>query len=435
MTSHKPPGDSSSSSRRQFLKSSSAAVGAGLATGLVVPQFVHGDGDGCDTLKVGLIGCGDRGSGAALNAMRADENCRLVALADVFEDRLQDHRRLLAKDGERLIVEDDMCFAGFDAYKDLLATDVDVVILATSPHFRPAHFRACVEAGKHTFVEKPMAVDAPGVRSILESTELARQKNLSVVSGFCWRYDHGVRETVKRIRDGAIGDIVAIQADYNAGSAWYRGSDPAWSKMEYQMRNWYYYTWLSGDHNVEQHVHSLDKISWLLGDATPIRAYGLGGRQQRVDEKFGQIFDHHAVAYEFNDGIRAFAYTRQQDGCSGGLHGDDEYVMGTKGQALVLKHRVKGENPWRYRGAKPNMYDVEHAELFASIRSGKPINDGVRMANSTMIAIMGRMCTYTGQTLTWEQCLNSSERLGPEKYEWGDMPEPTVAVPGITKFG
>ncbi len=445
MTVRKPPGSPShklqtpesrpSESRREFLKSTSAAaVGATLAANLLIPKFAHGDGDGSATLKVGLIGCGGRGSGAAVNAINADGNCRLVALADAFEDRLQEHRQQLAKRGEKLTVTDDMCFVGFDAYQQLLATDVDMVILATPPHFRPEHFRACVEAGKHTFVEKPVAVDAPGIHSVLESTEIARQKNLSVVSGLCWRYDYGVRETMKRIEDGAIGDIVAIQSDYPAGSLWYRGNDPSWSPMEYQMRNWYYYTWLSGDHNVEQYIHGLDKIAWLMGDKMPLRAYGMGGRQQRTEAKYGHIFDHHAVVYEFDKGVRAFSYTRQQAGCSSGLNGVDEYVMGTKGQALIVKHQIKGENPWRYRDSKPSMYDVEHQELLASIRSGKAINDGVRMANSTMIGIMGRMCTYTGQTLTWDQCFNSSERLGPETYAWGDMPEPEVAIPGITPF-
>ena len=429
---------SSTESRRAFLKTSSAAaMSAGLAGGLLVPKLVHAQGENAETLKVGLIGCGGRGSGAAVNAINADKNCQLVALADAFDDRLQGHRASLAKGGDRFVVADDMCFVGFDAYQKLLATDVDVVILATPPHFRPEHFRACVEAGKHTFVEKPVAVDAPGVRSVLESAKLAGEKGLAVVSGFCWRYDHGVRETMKRIQDGAIGDIVAIQSDYPTGptgKTWQAGPGGTSSQMEFQMRNWYFYTWLSGDHNVEQHIHSLDKVAWLMDDVMPIQAYGMGGRQQRTDPKFGHIFDHHAVVYEFDNGVRAFAYTRQQAGCSNGLHGTDEYVMGTKGQALVLKHQIKGENKWRYRGSKPSMYDVEHQELFASIRAGKPINDGVRMANSTMIGIMGRMCTYTGQTLTWDQCFNSDERLGPETYEWGDAPEAVVAIPGITPF-
>ena len=435
MSEREVSSESPARSRRAFLRTSSTvAVGAGIATNLVVPKFAHGDGDNTGTIKVGLIGCGGRGSGAANNAIQADANCQLFALADVFEDRLQERRNLLAKGGERLAVADDMCFTGFDAYKHLLATDVDVVLLATPPHFRPEHFRACVEAGKHTFVEKPIAVDAPGVRSVIESSKLARKKNLSVVSGFMWRHDHGMVETHKRIMDGAIGDIVAIQADYPTGTLWHRGDDPAWSRMEYQMRNWYYYTWLSGDHNVEQHVHNLDLISWLLDDATPVRSFGVGGRQQRTDAKFGNIYDHHSVVYEFENGVRAFSSTRQQDGCSSGFNGVDEYVMGTKGHALLQKGRIDGETPWRFRGAKPNAHQLEHDKLFAGIRTGNLINEGVRMANSTMIAIMGRMCTYTGQTLSWDQCINSNERLGPDKYEWGDAPEAKVAIPVITEF-
>jgi len=427
-------------SRRDFLKSTStsaigAAVGAAVASGLTVPRLAHADGDGGDTLKVGLVGCGGRGAGAVNNALTADGNSRLVALAEIFDDRLQECRQRLAKYGERYTVSDDMCFSGFDAYKDLLATDVDVVILATPPHFRPAHLRACVEAGKHIFTEKPMAVDAPGVRSVIDSSELARQKGLSLVSGFCYRYEAGVRETIRRIKEeGAIGDIVAIQADSLRGTLWYRGDDPSWSEMERQIRNWYYYTWLSGDHDVEQHVHSIDKAAWLLDDRHPVRAVGMGGRQQRTEKKFGNIYDHHAVVFEFDDGVRVYGFCRQQDGCSGGLQGTDEYVLGTKGQALLNKYRIFGENKWRFREEVPNRYVVEHEVLFESIRTGKPVNDGSFMANSTMMAIMGRMCSYTGQTLTWDQCLNSNERLGPEKYEWGDVPEPVIAIPGLTDF-
>ena len=418
-------------SRRSFLKTSAKAAAATTMLGtLAVPGRVHAAAG--DLLKIGLVGCGSRGAGAAANAMRADKQCQLVALADAFSDRLESARgHLQEAGGEKFAVTDETCFVGFDAYKKLLSTDVDVVILATPPHFRPEHFRAAVEAGKHTFVEKPVAVDAPGVRSVLATSELARDKGLAVVSGLCWRYDHGVRATVERIRDGAIGDIVAIQATYNAGTLWHHGDDPSWSRMEYQLRNWLYYTWLSGDHNVEQHIHSLDKVMWLLGDVPPTSATGMGGRQQRTDEKFGHIFDHHAVVYDFPGGVKAFAYCRQQSGCSSYV---DENVLGAKGQAQMLKHRIDGDQTWRYRGPKPNMYDVEHEELFAGIRLGNPINNGRYMAQSTMLAIMGRMCTYTGKTLTWEQCLASRERLGPDRYEWGDLPEPPVAVPGMTPF-
>ena len=419
------------SSRREFLKTSTAAtVGGSLLGALAVPRSAHAAGS--DVLKIGLVGCGGRGTGAAANAMKADPHCKLVAMADTFADRIEMSRKSLERaGGDKYAVTDEQCFVGFDAYKQLLATDVDVVILATSPHFRPEHYAATIAAGKHCFVEKPVAVDAPGYRSVLETNKAAREKKLSVVSGLCWRYDHGVRATMDQIQNGAIGDVLAVQSTYNTGQLWHRGDDPKWSRMENQMRNWLYYTWLSGDHNVEQHIHSLDKTAWLMGDDHPVKAWGLGGRQQRTDPKYGHIFDHHAVVYEYPNGKRVFAYTRQQTGCSTDV---EEVVIGTKGTAEVLGNRIAGQTEWRYQGEKPNMYQAEHDELFASIRSGKPIHNGDYMANSTMIAIMGRMATYTGQTLTWEQAIASQERLGPDKYEWGDMPEPVVAIPGKTPF-
>ena len=332
---------------------------------------------------------------------------------------------------EKVAVEEEHCFVGFDAYQRVIDSGVDVVLLATPPHFRPAHLRAAVEAGKHAFCEKPVAVDAPGVRSVLASAELAESQGLSIVSGFCWRYDYGVRETMKRVLDGEIGEIVAIQENYNTGSLWMHPRQPEWSDMEWQLRNWLYFTWLSGDHNVEQHVHSLDKAAWAMRDEPPVRATGLGGRQVRTASEYGHVFDHHAVVYEYANGTRAFAFCRQQDGCSNDV---DDYIMGTKGQAVVLKNRITGPHEWRFRGEKNNMYQTEHDELFASIRSGQPINDGVPMARSTMMAILGRMATYTGQTISWEQAFNSQETLGPATYEWGSLEVPAVAMPGRTPF-
>lgn len=270
------PQESTPASRRGFLKSSSAAVvGGSLAAAFGSARGVHAAGD--DVLNVGLIGCGGRGSGAAVNAMRADENLRLVAMADAFADRLKHSREVLSRQlGDKYQVKDEQCFSGFDGYKGVINPDVDVVLLATPPHFRPMQIRAAIDAGKHVFCEKPVAVDATGVRSVLETSELAKKKNLSVVSGLCWRYDYGVRETMKQIQDGAIGDIASIQENYLTGTLWHRGQKPEWSEMEYQMRNWMYFTWLSGDHIVEQHIHSLDKALWLMGDQPPARCYGLG---------------------------------------------------------------------------------------------------------------------------------------------------------------
>lgn len=429
---HVPPAQTD---RRAFLKGSTAAVvGGSLAATLGAARMVHAASS--DTLRVGLIGCGGRGSGAAQNAMRADENLKLTAVADAFEDRATSASQILARSlGDKYAVGDRV-FHGFDAYKQLIDSDVDVVLLATPPHFRPAQLRYAIEKGKHVFCEKPVAVDGPGVRHVLETVEMAKQKDLSIVSGLCWRYDYGVRETMKRIQDGAIGDLVAVQENYLTGTLWHRGRKPEWSEMEYQMRNWLYFTWLSGDHIVEQHIHSLDKALWLMGDKPPASCVGLGGRQVRVDEQWGNIYDHFAVCYDWPNGFKTFAYTRQMKGCSNDV---DDYVLGSKGRATILgtqnRPRIANEQgEWKYDGPSPSMYDVEHQELFAGIRKGEHINDGVYMSYSTLLAIMGRMACYTGQQITWEAALNSQENLSPEKYEWGDVKVPEVAMPGITKF-
>ena len=364
--------------------------------------------------------------------MRADENVRLVAMADVFSDRLDQCKRLLASHGDKVQVDADHSFTGFDGYKGVMESDVDVVLLATPPHFRPAQLRAAIDAGKHVFCEKPVAVDPTGVRHVLETTDMARAKNLSIVSGLCWRYHHGVRETIARIQDGAIGDIVSTQENYLTGPLWHRGRKPEWSEMEYQMRNWLYFTWLSGDHIVEQHIHSLDKSLWLMNDEPPAQCFGLGGRQVRTDEKWGHIYDHFAVCYEWANGVKTYAYTRQMKGCN---NDTEDYILGTKGRAKVLKHVIEGETPWKYSGPNPpSMYDVEHVELFAGIRNGKPINNGEYMSYSTMMAIMGREACYTGKTITWEDAINSDQDLSPAGYLWGDLETPAVAIPGVTTF-
>ncbi|MCA9222830.1 MAG: Gfo/Idh/MocA family oxidoreductase [Planctomycetales bacterium] len=418
------------SNRRDFLKSSTAAVVAGSVATLAASTPVHAAGS--DTLKVGLIGCGGRGSGAALNAMRADKNAKLVAMADAFGDRLEQSRKGLSNQlQDQFAVDQDHMFVGFDAYKQVLASDVDVVLLCTPPHFRPAQLRAAVEAGKHIFCEKPVAVDPTGVRSVLETCEMAEKRGLNVVSGLCWRYDYGVRATMDRIKDGALGDIVAIQENYLTGALWHRGRQESWSEMEYQMRNWLYFTWLSGDHIVEQHIHSLDKALWLMNDEPPAKCFGLGGRQVRTEDKWGHIYDHFAVCYEWANGVKTFAYTRQMSGCANDV---DDYVLGTKGRAQILRNKIEGENPYQYEGPKPSMYDVEHQFLFKAIRDGKPINNGKYMSYSTLMAIMGREACYTGQSITWEQAMNSPQDLSPKDYAWGDVNVPSIAIPGQTKF-
>lgn len=422
-----------SSSRRTFLKQSSAAVvGGTLAATLGSARAAHAAGS--DILKVGLIGCGGRGKGAAVNAMKAEDNVCLTALADLFPDKLTEAKKILSTQiGDKFQVTDDNCFVGFDAYQQLIDTDVDVVLLATSPHYRPQHLRAAVDAGKHIFCEKPVAVDPVGVRSVLETSELAAKKGLNIVSGLCWRYDLGVRETIGRIKDGEIGDIVAMHENYLTGTLWSRDRKPEWSEMENQNRNWLYYTWLSGDHIVEQFIHSLDKSMWLMDDQPPQSCVGLGGRQVRTDPKFGNIFDHHAVCYEWENGVKVFAYTRQMKGCEGNV---EDYILGTKGKAEVLvgnaKGKINGETV--FRGKKPSMYDQEHKELFAAIRAGTPINNGRYMSLSTMMAIIGREACYTGQKLTWDEAINADVRLGPTEYAFGDVAVPDVPTPGVTKF-
>ena len=419
-------------SRRQFIGSSAVATTLGA-----VP---HVYAAGSDVLRVGLIGCGGRGTGAASQALRADPAVKLVAMGDAFEDRLGQSLDTLTKDEEiaaKIDVPPGRRFVGFDAYKQVIA-GVDVVLLCTPPHFRPIHLKAAVEAGKHVFAEKPVAVDAPGVRSVLATCELAKAKGLSVVSGLGMRYDEGLRETVQRIRDGAVGDVLVLQANDYRGPIWVKPRQSDWSDMVWQMRNWYYFTWLSGDFNVEQHVHLLDTCSWAMGDRYPARAVGTGGRQQRTGPEYGHIYDHFAIIYEYEGGAKLFATCRQQVGCANDISAQ---VLGTKGRAALNGSR-RGSGPrieagvsWHYNGRPTDVYQAEHDALFASIRRGQPINNGQYMAKSTLLAIMGRMAAYTGQVITWEQALGSEEDLSPPRYDW-DVPlsVPPVAIPGQTKF-
>ncbi len=389
---------------------------------------------GKEMLKVGLVGCGGRGTGAAANALRADENVKLVALADAFTDRLDASLKTLTETEDlagKIDVPEDRRFVGWDAYKGVIE-HCDVVVLATSPHFRPLHVRAAVEAGKHLFVEKPVATDAPGVRSIRESCHMAAEKGLSIVSGLCYRYQNAKRETVQRVQDGAIGDIVAMQCNYNASGLWHRGADPAWSEMEYQMRNWLYFTWLSGDHIAEQHIHSLDKVAWVMG-SYPAKCVSSGGRIVRTDEKYGNVYDHFSNAYEWANGVRCFSSCRQWNGAATNV---SDWVWGTRGKTNIQSHSIEAGSAWswRYRSDEPDdMYQNEHNVLFAAIRAGEPVNNEY-MCDSTLMALMGRMSAYTGEEITWEQALNSQEDLRPPSYEWGKVAVAPVAQPGVTQF-
>jgi len=425
---------SNNKTRRTFIKTTGAATifsAATLNMGFAKPLFSGSK----DILKVGLVGCGGRGTGAASQALSADPDVVLYAMADVFEDRLNSSLEILEKKhGQKVKVEKERQFIDFDGYQKLIDSGVDVVVLATPPGFRPDHLTAAVDAGKHVFYEKPVAVDAPGVRKVLEAAKKAKEKNLSIVSGFCFRYDLPKQALYGKVLDGEIGDIKAISSTRNGGELWYKERQPDWNDMQYHMRNWYYYNWLSGDFLVEMFVHSLDMISWAMGGKMPTTATGTGGRQWRTDEKYGNIYDHFALEYDYDNGVKGYAFTRQQNG---GSSKNSVEIMGTDGNALYegTRHEITGKNPWRYRGEENDMFQSEHDALFKSIRQGDGINDGEMAAHSTLMGVMSRMAAYTGQTVTWEEAMNSTKMLGPDNFSWDlQYSGPEIAVPGVTKL-
>jgi predicted dehydrogenase len=419
--------------RRTFLAGSTAALGT-----LALSRSAHAAGG--DEIKVGLIGCGGRGSGAASQALRADSNAKLTAMGDVFEDKLDSSLKNLQTIEDikaKIDVPKERQFVGFNAYKEVIDSGVDVVLLATPPGFRPMHLRAAVEANKHVFAEKPVGVDGPGIRHVLETCEMAKKKNLSLVSGLCLRYSKGFRETIRRIHDGAIGDIRALQANDYRGPIWVKPRQEGWTDMHWQMRNWYYFTWLSGDFNVEQHVHFLDVCAWVMQEEYPETALGMGGRQVRTGPEYGNIYDHFSVTYTYKNGVPLISNTRQMPGCKGDM---SAFVVGSKGTALISEKKnglviTSGDEKWIYKSNEPDeFYQTEHDELFASIRDGKALNNGSYMSYSSLLAIFGRMSAYTGQQITWDEALNSKEDLSPKKYEWGAIETPKIAIPGVTKF-
>ncbi len=421
--------------RRDFLKA--GTLGTALVAGF--PAILSAQST--KAIKVGLVGCGGRGTGAASQALNADDYSELTAVADVYQDRIDESLSTLRKvsDGKishKVKVDPKNQFVGLDAYQKLIDSGVDVVLLATPPGFRPQHIRAVIEAGKHVFCEKPVAVDAPGVRDVLESVKLAKQKNIALVSGFCWRYSNYIKETFEQIESGAIGDIVAYYATYYTSpvkpmpDASERPT--GMSDVEWQIRNWYNFGWLCGDSLVEQAVHSVDKVAWAMKDAPPVSCVATGGRQ--IPAKGGNIYDHFEVNYLYPNNVRAFVACRQMEGC---YNENSDYILGTKGTATIGRGpmpRIEGEKKWTFQGTKYDMYQAEHDALFASIRQGKPINNGVRMVTSTMLAIMGRMAAYTGQQVTWDQAMNSQEKLGPDKVEWNmSLPVAPMSLPGKNK--
>lgn len=408
-----------------------------LATAAAAPVYLQA-AQGTKAIKVGLVGAGGRGSGAALQALKADDYAELTAVADLDLPIINESlARLKRAAGDKVKVEEAKKFTGLDAYAKLLASDVDVVILATPPGFRPQHYRAAVEANKHLFVEKPIAVDGPGVRSVMETTKLAKEKKLCVVSGFCWRYSNYIRATFEQMQQGAIGELVSYYGTYLSNPV--KPMPPASARpagisdVEWQLRNWYNFGWVCGDGLVEQGIHTVDKVQWAFGDETPISCTAVGGRS--IPAEGGNIFDHIEVNYLYSKNRRAHVVHRQIPGC----HNENgDYILGTKGSVTIGRGplpRIDGANPWTYEGQKNDMYQYEHDVLFAAIRKGEAHNDGDRMAVSTMVGIMGRMAAYTGQQITYEQALNSQEHLFPEKLDWsGRMDVLPLARPGVTKF-
>lgn len=422
-------------SRRAFLTHGAAAVAGIRLSGFAAPFLGQtASPGGAELLKVGLVGCGGRGTGAAANALRADPNVQLVALADVFPDRLEESLATLLATPEvatKVDVPPERRFTGFDGYQGVIAAS-DVVLLATSPFFRPLHVEACVEAGKHMFVEKPVATDGPGLRRIMAACERARAQRLALVSGLCYRYERAKQEVVRRVHDGAIGDIVALQCTYNTSELWHRGRKPEWSEMEFQMRNWLYFAWLSGDMIAEQHIHSLDKLAWAKG-SYPVKCTSSGGRSKRTGPEYGDVYDHFNTVYEWEDGVRGFSSCRQWNGTANDV---SDHVFGTKGVAHLQTHAIEGQGgAWRHRAeGEDDMYQNEHDALFRSIRAGEPIHDGDVMCSSTLMALMGRLSAYTGQEVTREQALQSQEDLAPAALAFGPAPAPVVAVPGVKKL-
>lgn len=423
------PAQTESPSRRTFIKTT-ASTAAVASTASFLNRSVHAAGS--DIIKVGLVGCGGRGNGAAKDAMMADAGCRLTGIAEVFYDRMVDGKKQLQKSlGEQYQVKDDQSFSGWDALDQLLKTDIDVILLATPPGFRPAQMEAAVAAGKHVFCEKPVAVDPVGVRRVMAASAAAAEKGLCVVSGLCWRYDYGVKATIDKIHSGAIGELISIQSNYLTGTLWNRTPKPEWTPMHNQVLNWLYYRWLSGDHIVEQFIHSLDKAMWLHHDVPPTHCYGIGGRQVRTQPQYGDIYDHFSVVYEWADGTRCFASTRQMSDC---YSETEDFIYGTEGTAKVLANEIKGKYPWKFEGNKPSMYQLEHVALMKAVREGKPINNGDYMCKSTLMAIMGREAAYSGQVIKWDDALASNQKLGPDRPEWGDAPAVEVPMPGQYKF-
>ena len=428
------------STRRDFLGKSAAATAAGS---LVLPASLSAQVEGNSTLKLGLVGCGGRGSGAA-NQNLTTQGTKLVAMGDVFRERMDNTFDMLTKRHKDAVeVPEENKFIGFDSYLKVIEMS-DVVILATPPGFRPMMFEAAVEAGKHVFMEKPVCVDAAGYRRVMAAAKKADEKGLKVVVGLQRHYQKSYLETLKRVKDGMIGDIVSAQVWWNGGGVWVRDRQKDDTEMRYQCRNWYYFNWLCGDNICEQHIHNIDVANWFIG-GYPTQAQGMGGRQVRNGKDHGEIFDHHFVEFTYDSGAVIASQCRHQQGC---MRRVDETLQGSQGSVNMRKGLLRdlnGNDMYQYKSDplnEPNPYQVEHDQLFDSIRNGGVIADAENGAKSTLTAIMGRMATYSGKVITWEQAMNSNLQMMPESLDWNSKP-PTmpdsngnyaIPTPGITEF-
>ena len=416
--------------RRTFIKSASVAAGALAATHASIPGAWAA---GSDEIRIGLIGAGGRGTGAVQNAIKSSKGVRLVAMAELFPDRLADSRKTLAdKVGAAATVPNDRAFTGLDGYKAVLQSDANYIILATPPGFRPEHLKASIEAGKHIFTEKPVAVDGPGIKTCLSLVDVAAPKKLLVGCGLQRHHQQGYLDTMARIHDGAIGDIVAARAYWNQGALWNRGRKPEWSDTEWQLRNWYYFAWLCGDHIVEQHVHNIDVVNWAM-KAHPVRATGTGGRQVRTGPEWGHIYDHFAVDFEYENGVHLFSMCRQQEGTAGSV---SEALVGSKGRCQVNDYKITGPNAFDGTAIKRkelDPYQQEHTDFIASIRKGEPLSELKWVTESTASAIMGREAAYTGKVVTFDDVVNSPTVLAPPSIDLSaNLPTPPVPMPGGT---
>ncbi len=424
--------------RRNFIGAATALTAAPLLSKLPGAVFASGS----DRIKVGVIGTGSRGIGAMRNCIDADPSVQIWALGDLFADRIDAAFENSAKGNpkarkptkpiarDRFAVTRERCFTGFDAYKRVINSGVDLVILATPPQFRPLHLEAAINAGLHVFAEKPVAVDAVGARKVISVGELAAQKKLAIGAGTQRRHAASYIETMRRIHDGAIGELVGGQCYWMTQGLWHRERQADWTDMEYQIRNWLYYTWLSGDHIVEQHVHNIDVMNWAFG-GPPVKAIGMGGRQSRTDPKYGNVFDHFSVEFEYANGTRVQSFCRQAPGASSR---NSERIVGAKGVAQG-DGKITGANAWKYDGNEISAYRQEHIDLIASIRAGRPINEAKTVAESTLTAILGRTSAYTGKEINFAWMLGVSKMdLTPPKYEFGDAPEVEIAIPGVMKL-